>query len=1443
MKRFFICLAIITVLSATTRAQTNFWWTNTVDGVWSIGANWTNNLADGTSPASGGAANYTLNFSNAGSTYNTTNDLGGSLLNRLNFASVAATLWGDSLVFVTDGVTAPQITQTGTSNVFINNSIVLSNDLAVSVAGRLTLVGSVSGPGGLTKSNSGTLTLANANTYTGLTIIANAVNNYLVLSNTTGSGNAIVGPLQIGSGSNQSAYLFLAANEQIADTTVVTFNGGSGYGRFCLLGYNETIGGLSAPTGGGVVENNDNLPIFTNAGPSTLTINVGSGSNFVYAGYLRNYYTTSGGPGPSNTLAVVKTGGGTQTFSGSYIGNGGLAGITVNNGFLVLTNTTSMSCGVLVNGGRLLLASATAMGTTARDVTNNAPNGLGFLSTNAFTIAGLYGSSSGSIALTNDTGAAVSLTIGGNNASGNFSGNITGLGGLTKIGTGTQTLSGSNSYDGITTVTAGMILVAHNNALGTTNGITAVTANNATVQLTNGITVTGETITLVGGGNNYGALQVSANSIGTWNGPILLNDTGGNFPRLGAATGGVLIVTGVITNGGSANLYISGQTGGTNGKVILANTNTYTGITGIIRGILALGADNALPTGTALQLNTANIGELSTFDLNGYNQTVASLSNSGATTNSLVTNTGGAIRTLTVNQSANTTYNGLINGNLRLVKDGTGALTLTGTNTATGGVTLNNGTLNLNNDSVLGTGTFIINGGTINNSSAGPLINYQDNAMNWNGDFTFAGTRSLDLGWGNVTLGGSRIVTVNGSTLTVGGAISDAGSGYSLTKNGPGALVLNGAATYSGGTVVNAGLLQFNNLIPATGPVTVNGGTLNLGGLYQFTSGTITFAGGTVESGVLSNNTAFLGQSGTITADLAGSAGLTKSTTGTLVLAGWNTYTGPTVLNAGVLQFNQINAIPASLTNLIVPAGTVLAAGFAMDNTFLGIVSPASSGTVALATSTSNDLDFNSPGLTNVSFGAVGGTWTYTGNLTPFGDTYRLGGGGGTLSLPNAGALTGSRSLRVVGPGVVSVSGTNDYTGGTIIEPGGWLFITQDRALGAVPGSYDPTNIILNGGTFAQTGDVTINTNRGMAIGSNGGTLTGGVLRYGGIISDLPGQTGVLYIVNFGTAYVPSGNSTYSGGTVLLSGGNVAIAGSNTVFGTGTITLLGGSIRTLTGASGSTNIVANPILFAADSAPGSGGGTLTFTGPITLTNGTRTLTVSQTTVIAGPIGEAAPGLGFTKAGTSRLIFTGTNTYTGPTTINAGTLTLGASALMNNTARFELLAGASLDVTAAGLTLGVQELKGSGTVLGNVTAGSGSQITPGNSVGALTITGNLTLQSGVLLNFELGPTNASDRVIVNNALNFSGMETNWFVLTTVSGFGAGEYTLFDAAAGTMSLGSGINFTNIGGSGLDGYLWLDDVNKDVKLTVVPEPSAGTLVGVGLLALLALRRWRQR
>ena len=159
--------------------------------------------------------------------------------------------------------------------------------------------------------------------------------------------------------------------------------------------------------------------------------------------------------------------------------------------------------------------------------------------------------------------------------------------------------------------------------------------------------------------------------------------------------------------------------------VILSGASTHTGGTHVLQGTLRIGATDVLPTTGAL--STAING---VFDLNGFAQTVGTLSSNNATvagvTSGFIVNGATNTVALTVGNgsSANTTYHGQIQTNVALVKTGTGTLTLTNANTYIGGTTINGGTLEAANTGVgvggsaTGTGTVTIAGGTLAGSGS-----------------------------------------------------------------------------------------------------------------------------------------------------------------------------------------------------------------------------------------------------------------------------------------------------------------------------------------------------------------------------------------------------------------------------------------------------------------------------------------------------------------------------------------------------------------------------------------------------------------------------------------------------------------------------------------------------------------------------------------------------
>ena len=188
------------------------------------------------------------------------------------------------------------------------------------------------------------------------------------------------------------------------------------------------------------------------------------------------------------------------------------------------------------------------------------------------------------------------------------------------------------------------------------------------------------------------------------------------------------------------------------------------------------------------------------FDLNGYAQTVSSLSGGGTTGGNVALGAG----TLTVGNAASTTYAGVISGDSgSLVKQGTGTLTVTGTNTYGGPTVITAGNLAIGSDANLGAapasptaGNIVINGGTLQTTAS----------------FTLNANRGIALG--PASGAGTGTINVASGTLTYGGIAADTPGGVgNLTKAGAGQLTLNGPNTYTGTTSIAAGTLALGNAV------------------------------------------------------------------------------------------------------------------------------------------------------------------------------------------------------------------------------------------------------------------------------------------------------------------------------------------------------------------------------------------------------------------------------------------------------------------------------------------------------------------------------------------------------------------------------------------------------------------------------------------------------
>ena len=393
------------------------------------------------------------------------------------------------------------------------------------------------------------------------------------------------------------------------------------------------------------------------------------------------------------------------------------------------------------------------------------------------------------------------------------------------------------------------------------------------------------------------------------------------------------------------------------------------------------------------------------------NPVFGSLSGSGA----IALTSSAGFGTLTVGGlNYNTTYSGVLSNSGALTKTGSGIMLLSGASTYTGGTTINVGTLQLGNSAALGAVT------------AGVTVN-----------------SVLDLNGFSPTIGGlsgSGLVTdVAGSgvdALTIGSA----GGMFSGTlANGSGTLslvmaanagteVLSGTSTYSGGTTLYGGILNFTSSSALGSPasITFNGGTL------QYAAGN-TFDVSPYIAPIASGQAAIIdtgSNSVVFNSPLSGSGGLTKAGSGTLSLNVPNSFTGPTNVNGGTLNVGDPAGIALINSDVSVNFNGVTAA----PGTLSMSVSAATLGSLAGA----GNVNLNNGQLT---VGVKNTSTTFSGSIQ----------GAGTGFIKS-------------GTGTMTLAGNSTYTGQTTIAGGTLL-------LGQIPSTGIKFSTNRGGGTYTVTGE------------------------------------------------------------------------------------------------------------------------------------------------------------------------------------------------------------------------------------------------------------------------------------------------------------------------------------------------------------------------------------
>ena len=669
--------------------------------------------------------------------------------------------------------------------------------------------------------------------------------------------------------------------------------------------------------------------------------------------------------------------------------------------------------------GTVTLSGAGTLTTGTGGINNTSTSGLKSVSTSLILGAAQSFTNNGSLTISGPVAnGGFLLTLTGTGAAGTLSGDISGTGGLTKTGTGTWIVSGNNSYSGATNVSAGVLNVQSNTALGSTAGGTTV-ASGAALQLQNGLTITGEALSLNGTGiGATGALRNVSGS-NTWTGAVTLAGITTLQSDAGLLTlsGGVSGTNRNLTVGGAGDTTLSGalatgtgtvtKTG--NGTLILSGTNTNTGATTINGGTLKLGSSASLAN-SAVTVSATGAGTTVLLDINGFNATIASLTFGGSTATSTANVATGA-GTLTLG----------------------GNVTFTATNNPFGST--HSGNLNLG----AATRTF-----TIGDSTSAPAdLTVSANISNSSGTagLTKAGLGTLVLS-GNNTFNGATTVSAGVLNVRSNTALGSSGSGTSVTALA--ALQLQGGITISGEplTLNGTGIATEGALRNISGNNTWTGAvTLGSNSTLQSDSGLLTLSGGITGA----TRTLTVGGAGDTT--LSGAVGTTtggfiKNGTGSLTLSGAaaNTNTGTTVINDGTLNLNKtagVNALGAGAINVGDNVGAANSANLVLLASNQMAASTAaitlnSDGRLSLGTSSQSintiagtgQIDLGSSGILTV--GANNGSSTFGGNVTGSGELIKV--GSGTFTFNSTLNYTGTLTIA---SGTVALNGFN-LTAGTL---------------------------------------------------------------------------------------------------------------------------------------------------------------------------------------------------------------------------------------------------------------------------------------------------------------------------------------------------------------------------------------------------------------------------
>jgi autotransporter-associated beta strand protein len=1506
----FVGVAALNKLGAGTLVMTN---TNTYQGVTTIVEGAISIVTNAPSGANGALGNAItdVNIGTATNAVAAGFDIGAAnVTNSRNLNIVAGS-----------GAAARTIGTTNTTGTAVQAGGILFNTNATLYAasgGTMLYSGLLSGSGNLTISNIGTSIFSASNSYTGTTTIL--TNATLVIAN----GNAL-GSTASGTTVNSGGTVLLTNSISTGEAFTITGAGVGGNGAIRSFGSNTVTGAITlggAATINNATDSTNILTLGTITGTGqALTMSVGNNARTIVSAIN----TSTGG-------TLIKTGGGALTISNASDFTGGT---TISAGDIRMGNDASLGTGtVTINGS----ATITSDGATARNLTNNVVFSSGSLSLGATSFAGtmtvsgnvdlggaartfsVVGTSPATIsgiisngglaksgageltlsgantysggtlvsagkiigsttslqgAITNDSTASGGVTF-TQTTNGTYAGVLSGIGSVTKEGTGTVTLSGANSFAGAMTISAGTLSLGNATALGTTAAATSI-ANDASLNL-NGQTVGAEAITLRGTGisSEGGIINTSATDA-SLSGAITLDRAASS---IGTSAGNITI-SGAIgeTNGARA----LGKVG--TGTLILSGANAYTGATTISNGTLVAANNTALGTAAAATTvidgatlafsNNINSAEAITINGSGVGNNGALRNLSGANTNSgaVTLNTSGtnkiqvdsgssltlgAIahagtgRNLTVSANGTLTVTGAFTGggiNTVVQKDGIGALIISNGAASTtsgsqlqigaGSVTVASGTFSTNTgtgtraldlgisstgDSASDTAFYAASGVTISNSifvasQVGGLGARTIGTESTNGTVTYNNQMFLADG---ATL---QIASAGNANVVYSGNITNLAANTStISKTGSGTLTLSAVNTWRGGLVAGAGttILSGGSAVWDTNAVTIsNGAILSLGTTEEVGSivggGNITLGANQLRAGANNSSTEFSG----IMSSSSDAATFVKKGGGVLTLSGANTMSGQLFLVAGNTLFTTNQG--AGFTNTInlgedlggVDNATLTLGGSGVTlSNLVNVRSGSSNNTMLIAASNST------------------GTSVLAGGITLNRAATLSAQGGGALVVSNAVTL-GQNQLRVTNAAnsavtiAGNISSTNRISGELLVDGPGTTTITGNNS--------GDMKITLGGGTLVvgnitNLGNPTTGDFFGSKLNLNGGTLsatndvTAGSLfgvtisASGGNLLASSGKT--LKFVDFindagaGTAAYTLGIG--GGGTVVFekASGNNQFNGNMTFAVTNGSTLSTPNLGAL--GNSATNIISlNNGTFAYTGNTGTASQRFTIGasgGTVNVSTTNQTLSLTNAATLTGTL---------TKSGNGILDINRANTGTGGANVTGGILRIGNASALGTGGNVEVSSGATLQLSNGINFARTLSLSGNGSVSGALL----------NVSGANTNSGTITLANGgAIVGVSGGSLLVSGGISGNGGANRLTLDTYGEAGTplTISGAYTNSTGGLSKIAGGVAILSGANTYSggtlisagtlqIGAGGATGQLGTGNITNNATLAV--------------------------